>query len=54
MGIHTLSTKLIIILFVLIGSFQFSLKEVMAKTVYMPDGTVLTCWDYDDGSRICY
>ena len=54
MKIQTLSTKLLLIFFVLIGSLQLSSKEVMSRTVYLPDGVVLTCWDYDDGTTICY
>ena len=54
MKIQTLSTKLLLIMFLLIVALQLSSKETMARTVYLPDGTVLTCWDYDDGTTICY
>ena len=54
MKIQTLSTKLLLIFFVLISSLHLSSKEAVARTVYLPDGVVLTCWDYDDGTTICY
>ena len=54
MKIQTLSTKLLLIMFLLIVALQLFSKEAMARTVYLPDGTVLTCWDYDDGTTICY